>query len=240
MRLRSALRSGDEARLATAIEAAKRDSVPKLVLDKALAGQTSGAADECVLVEASAPGGVLLVVRALTANRSALMHEIRRCINQHEVGTLSAALWAFQKECSFAVSHALEAQPQRLPQPQQPQQLPLDRDALELLAIEHGADDVQSLDGDEHTSERTLIVCVGEDAEHRIGRLLSELAAAAAAASGSSGHGVTAPPPIETSYRPTSPVSLEDMAALDALTDLVSDLSEIDGVEQVFTNLSYE
>lgn len=205
--IRSAVRSGEAARLSVAVEAAKRDSVPKLVIDRALNSLIDGAAGaETVLIEASAPGGVLLVVRAVTPNRSTLMHDLRRCLNQAEIGTLTATLWAFEKEASFSVApHELAREP------------------LELIAIEHGADDLLEL------SDGALrVLCVGEDSEHRIARLSAEVVAAVSDA---------LVPTIETNYRPSSRVSLDDEPLMHAINELVQDLSECEGVEAVFTNL---
>jgi len=215
MLIRSALRSGDEPRLAMAIEVAKKDSVPKGVIDRALASAVDPTnAVEPILVEAAAPGGVLILVRALALNRATLMHEVRRCFNQHEVGALTAALWAFEKESAFTVPLA-----------------DMDREALELLAIEHGADDVRddaaSAAGRARVASR--VSCVGDDAEHRAARLAVEVAAATGAP----------PPSTETSYRARQLVTVADEAELEAVSALLDALNTIETVEGVFTNLDF-
>lgn len=217
MLLRSALRSGDEPRLAMAIELAKKDSVPKGVIDKALASTAEHEAAEPIVVEAAGPGGVLIVLRARAPNRATLLHDLRRCFNQAEVGALSAALWAFEKEASFCVPAS-----------------ELGREALELLAIEHGADDVRDEDDDGAPlgggGGGARVVCTGDDAEHRLARLLAEVAAASGAA----------PRAAETAYRAARLVALPEGAEeLEAVTALVEALGAIEGVEGVFTNLDY-
>lgn len=205
--IRSALRTGDEPRLASAIELAKKDSVPKAVIEKALASAHEQET-EPILVEASGPGGVLIVLRARAPNRATLLHDIRRCFNQHEVGALTAALWAFEKELSFYVP-ATE----------------LGREQLELIAIEHGADDVREEEG---LLRGSRVVCVGDGAEQRIARLLAEVAAA----TGSPQH------TAETAYRASQLVALPDGAKeLEAVTALIDALNAVEGVEGVFTNL---
>mmetsp|Transcript_28596 Transcript_28596/g.71984 ORF Transcript_28596/g.71984 Transcript_28596/m.71984 type:complete len:280 (-) Transcript_28596:93-932(-) len=201
--LRSALRSGDAARLAMVVEAAKKDSVPKAVIDKAL--DTSHSANaEVMVVEVSAPGGTLLLVTAFSANRAALVQKMNQVFNRQEVGALAAALWAFEKEASFLVPSATLA-----------------RDALELVAIEHGADDLRD------DAEGARVVCIGDDADHRITRLLVEVAAA----SGSPAM------EAETSYSASNLVSLNN-DGLHLVNNLIEALSGLDDVEQVFTNLS--
>jgi YebC/PmpR family DNA-binding regulatory protein len=84
-----------------AIERAKRDSMPKDNIEKALAkgSGASGAALEEILFEGYGPGGVALLIEVVTDNNNRTAPEIRHVFTKAglELGTPGSAVWAFTK-----------------------------------------------------------------------------------------------------------------------------------------------
>jgi len=88
--------------LAAAIERAKKDSMPKDNIDRAVAkgAGTGGAALEEVTYEGYGPGGVALLIQAVTDNNNRTAPEIRHIFTKAglELGTPGSAAWAFTKQ----------------------------------------------------------------------------------------------------------------------------------------------
>jgi YebC/PmpR family DNA-binding regulatory protein len=87
--------------LATAISRAKAINMPKDSIDRAVAkGTSKDAGDmEQVYYEFYGPGGIAVIVSALTDNRNRTTAEIKHLIskNGYELGTPGSAAWAFSK-----------------------------------------------------------------------------------------------------------------------------------------------
>lgn len=87
--------------LAAAIERAKKDSMPKENIERAISkgSGADGAALEEVLFEGYGPGGVALLIKAVTDNNNRTAPEIRHIFTKAglELGTPGSAAWAFQK-----------------------------------------------------------------------------------------------------------------------------------------------
>jgi YebC/PmpR family DNA-binding regulatory protein len=87
--------------LVSAIERAKAANMPKDNIERAVTKGASKDAGELeqVVYEFYGPGGVALIVDALTDNRNRTTQEIKHMItkNGFELGTPGSALWAFSK-----------------------------------------------------------------------------------------------------------------------------------------------
>lgn len=87
--------------LAAVIERAKKDSMPKENIDRAVAkgAGTGGAAIEEVMYEGYGPGGVAMLIQAVTDNNNRTAAEIRHIFSKagYDLGTPGAAAWAFTK-----------------------------------------------------------------------------------------------------------------------------------------------
>lgn len=87
--------------LAAAIERAKKDSMPKDNIDRAVTkgAGTGGAALEEVTYEGYGPGGVAMLIQAVTDNNNRTAPEIRHIFSKAglELGTPGSAAWAFTK-----------------------------------------------------------------------------------------------------------------------------------------------
>jgi YebC/PmpR family DNA-binding regulatory protein len=88
--------------LATAIEAAKKENMPKDAIERAVkkGTETNTAAMEAVTYETYGPGGVALVIDALTDNKNRTGPEIRHLLSKlgYELAAPGSALWAFTRQ----------------------------------------------------------------------------------------------------------------------------------------------
>lgn len=87
--------------LAAVIERAKKDSMPKDNIDRAIAkGRAAEGADlQEVLFEGYGPGGVAILITAVTDNNNRTSQEIRHTFTKagYQLGTPGSASWAFTK-----------------------------------------------------------------------------------------------------------------------------------------------
>jgi YebC/PmpR family DNA-binding regulatory protein len=120
--------------LQNAIEKARSYSMPKDNIERAIArgsGQDSDAsAFETIVYEGYAPGGVAVIVEALTDNRNRTASEVRHVFakNDGNLGESGSVAWLFERRGIVLVDGSA------------------DEDELTLAAAEGGADDVR-LDG---------------------------------------------------------------------------------------------
>lgn len=117
-------------RLRYAIERARAENMPKDSIERAIrkgTGAEGGAAFEEVLYEAFGPGGVALLVEALTDNRARTAPDLRRILERSggSLGGAGSVAWLFERKASFALRRAGTSE-----------------EALLELALELGVDDV--------------------------------------------------------------------------------------------------
>ena len=91
----------DSASVLAAIDRAKKDSMPKDVIERALAkgSGADGSTLEEVMYEGYGPGGVAIVIQAVTDNNNRTAPEIRHAFTKAglELGAPGSAAWAFTK-----------------------------------------------------------------------------------------------------------------------------------------------
>src|SRR5919106_1194495 len=119
------------ATLATAIQKARDNSMPKDNIERAVArgagaGSDGDAAYETVTYEGYGPGGVAVFVEALTDNRNRTAAEVRHIFakNDGNLGTSGAVAWLFERKGVVLVPDSE------------------DEDELTLAAAEGGAEDI--------------------------------------------------------------------------------------------------
>ncbi len=87
--------------LAAVIERAKKDSMPKENIDRAVqkGAGAGGAALEEVVFEAFGPGGTAMIITAVTDNNNRTSQEVRHVFTKlgYQLGTPGTAAWAFTK-----------------------------------------------------------------------------------------------------------------------------------------------
>lgn len=90
--------------LAAAIEKARKENMPNDTIDRAIKKATTdnSAAMESIVYEAYGPGGVAMLIEALTDNRNKAAQEIKHILSKHGVALAApgSASWAFQKSGS--------------------------------------------------------------------------------------------------------------------------------------------
>jgi YebC/PmpR family DNA-binding regulatory protein len=121
-------------RLRAAVLAARQANMPKDTVERAIkrgAGGEGGDAYEEVRYEGYGPGGVAVIVEALTDNRNRTASDVRHAFDKFDgnLGTSGAVAWLFERRGVVVVPAD-----------------GVDEDELTLAAAEGGADDV-SLDG---------------------------------------------------------------------------------------------
>jgi YebC/PmpR family DNA-binding regulatory protein len=115
-----------------AIDKAKAANMPKDTIEKAVkrgTGELEGTSYEEVVYEGYGPGGVAIMVEALTDNRNRTAPEIKRIFEKHgsSLGTSGCVNWMFNKKGLITVATA-EA----------------DEDELLEIALAAGADDMEN------------------------------------------------------------------------------------------------
>jgi len=87
--------------LAVAIEKARKENMPNDTIDRAVkkAMTDNSAAMENIVYESYGPGGVAILISALTDNRNKAAQEIKHILslNGFELATPGSASWAFEK-----------------------------------------------------------------------------------------------------------------------------------------------
>ena len=84
----------------SAIEKAKAIDMPKDTIDRAISKATEAKDLETIHYEAYGPGGVGIIIEALTDNRNKAAQEIRHILSKNgfALGAIGSVMWGFQKE----------------------------------------------------------------------------------------------------------------------------------------------
>lgn len=136
--------------LRLAVDKAKAASMPKDNIERAIkrgTGELGGAQIEEVAYEGYGPGGIAILVEALTDNKNRAAGLIRNIFSKHggNMGGPGSVSWMFAPKGVIR----LETGSVKMP-----------LDEIELLAIDAGAEDVKELNGD------LTIVCAPNDLEN--------------------------------------------------------------------------
>jgi len=118
-------------RLRAAIEAAKSSNMPKENIERAIkkgTGELEGVTYEEVTYEGYGPGGVAVLVEALTDNRQRAVADVRHIFAKHggNLGEPGSVAWMFEKKGIMTV-----------------EKTSIDEDALMDVALEAGAEDLE-------------------------------------------------------------------------------------------------
>ena len=193
------------ARLRLAIQRARDANMPMDTIDRAIK-RAAGAGDAAnfheVSYEGYGPNGVAILVEALTDNRNRAAAEIRSVFNRNggNLGESGSVRWIFDEKGMVVV------EPDGI-----------DADEVALVAIDAGADDVQT---DEGVIEIYTDVASLEDVRSKL-----EESGITVASS-------------EVSRIPKMSVHLDDAAAQQTMR-LIERLEELDDVQEVFSNSEF-
>lgn len=192
-------------RLRLAIQKARDSNMPFDNIDRAIK-RGSGTAEGAILVELAlegyGPGGAAIMVHAVSDNRNRTLQDIRNIFSRHggNLGESGSVAWLFDTKGVLTVDAS-----------------GLDKEDLELKAIDAGADDVKIEDGyvEIYTRPEDL-EAVRKGLEHQEVPIVSS--------------GI--------STIPKSAVHLEEKAALTTLK-LLDKLEELDDVDNVTSNVDF-
>lgn len=110
MEARKAGGDANSAGVLAAVERAKKDSMPKENIERAISkgSGTGGAVLEQIVFEGYGPGGVALLIEVVTDNNNRTAPEIRHVFTKAglELGTPGSAMWAFSKTADGYVPNA--------------------------------------------------------------------------------------------------------------------------------------
>jgi YebC/PmpR family DNA-binding regulatory protein len=102
MAVKEAGGDADHPNVQKAIELAKKNSVPKDNIERAISkGRDTGSADmEQVVYEGYGPGGVGFIIEAITDNRNRTGQEVKHVFskNNYSIGVPGSVSWAFGKD----------------------------------------------------------------------------------------------------------------------------------------------
>jgi len=123
-------------RLRLAIDGAKANNMPADNIKRAIqkgTGELQGVSYEEVIYEGYGPGGVAILVEAVTDNGNRTVSEMRHTFSRSNgnLGTAGSVAWMFQRKGSIVV-------------PRSGQRKPLTEDDLLAVVLDAGADDMQT------------------------------------------------------------------------------------------------
>ena len=189
-------------RLRLAIDRARGVNMPRENIQRAIdrgIGGGDGAQVESVVYEGYGPGGVSVMVEAATENRNRTAAEIRAAFTRHngKLGESGSVQWLFEQKGIIEIDATGR-----------------DADEVALLAIDAGAEDVES----EHD---VITVYTPTSVFEKVKAALEQAGVTAASA--------------EVSMRPTNTIHVEGDQALKVIR-LVEALEDLDDVQKVHAN----
>ena len=190
------------ARLRVAIEAARAKSMPKDNIERAIkkgTGELAGETYSEVTYEGYAPGGVAVIVEAVTDNPNRTVAEVRHKFSRAggNLGASNSVSWMFDRKGQILLDSA-----------------GLDEDTAIEVALEAGAEDVSSDDGQ-------YVVTTDPASFHAVRGALEARGLKVAEA--------------ELAMVPKNTVHVEGKDA-DAVLKLIESLEELDDVQKVWAN----
>ena len=86
--------------LRTAIDKARAENMPNENIERAVAKANQSVALESIVYEGYGPGGVGIIIEALTANKNKASQEIRAAFSKHggNMGAMGSVSWGFEKK----------------------------------------------------------------------------------------------------------------------------------------------
>jgi YebC/PmpR family DNA-binding regulatory protein len=197
-------------RLRTALEAARKASVPRDTIDRAIkkgAGIGEDAVQyETITFEGFAPHQVPLIVECLTDNRNRTSADIRVLFRKGQLGAQGAVAWMFDRMGVVEATHTDKT---------------LD---LESVAIEAGAQNVEPLEAEEVPAGQVGARFIAEPTDlDAVSKFVAQ-----------SGWAVTQ---AELSFLAKNPLDIEDAAKKKEVTDFLEAIDDNDDVHRVYVAL---
>lgn len=121
--------------LRLAVDKAKEENMSADTVEKAIkrgTGELEGVRLEEFLFEAYGPGKIAIMIEGITDNKNRTLADIKQILSQHrgKLADTGSVQWLFERKGAITISPKPEARS------------PKDKERLELLAIEAGAEDI--------------------------------------------------------------------------------------------------
>ena len=125
----------DNITLANAIAKAKEYNMPQANIDRAIkrgTGEIEGENYESIVYEGYGPGGIAIIVEALTENRNRTASDVRNTFSKHggNLGETGSVSWQFERKGIIVIEKSAVK----------------DEEEFMLEAIDHGAEDIEEAD----------------------------------------------------------------------------------------------
>ena len=187
--------------LRLAVDKAKAANMPKDNIERAIAKATGteGAAMEEIMFEAYGPGGTAFLIEAATDNHNRTIGEIKAVLNRNngKLAEAGSVGYLFKKRGQIVLETA-------------------DLDAVELAAIDAGAEDVEAFEG------KVYVYTDPKELEH----VRKNLAAAGLESND-----------IGFEWHPTAMISITDKSMADKILKLSDLLDDLDDVTNIHSNV---
>jgi len=126
----------DNITLANAIAKAKEYNMPQANIERAIkkgTGEIEGESYESIVYEGYGPGGIAIIVEALTENRNRTASDVRNIFAKHNgnLGETGSVSWQFERKGTIIVEKSAAG----------------DEEEFMLKAIDYGAEDIEEDDG---------------------------------------------------------------------------------------------
>ena len=199
------------AELRMAVEKAKSFNMPQSNIERAIkkgTGEIEGGKLENLLLEGYGPGQIALLIEAVTDSKNRTLAEIRHIVEQFG-GKLAggSVLWMFEKKGVITVSDRRQATGDRR----------LEKEKLELLAIECGAEDIK------YQNDILEIYTKPREME-KIKKILEE-------------KGIEIKD-ISLDWTPKEEMKISDKKTKEKIDKLFEALDEHDDVQEIYSNLA--
>jgi YebC/PmpR family DNA-binding regulatory protein len=193
------------AELRMSIERAKYEDMPRENIERAIkkgAGGEVGAELENAEYEVFGPHGTMFIVKVLTDNKNRTVGEIKNILSKHNgrLGEIGGVKWMFDK---FGVIMLEGGKKEK-------------NEAIEMAAIEAGAEDVKEKDG-------TLEIYTAPEKFDKVLKILQV-----------PGNNVTG---ASIDWVAKNPIKIEDAGDQHAVEELLNILDEQDDVEEIYSNI---
>jgi YebC/PmpR family DNA-binding regulatory protein len=192
-------------KLKLAIAKAREASMPKDNIERAIergAGAGDGVVLEELTLEGYGPSGTAILIQTVSDNRNRVVQEIRNVFNKQggTMGSAGSVAWMFDSRGIITVDIGDK-----------------DKDELELIAIDAGAEDVKIADSSLEIYTRPTELELVKKSLDKSGVTISS---------------------AELSMIPKTLVEAEDKAAIQTMK-LLEKMEELDDVQKVYTNVDF-
>lgn len=188
------------------IDRAREFDMPQDNIERAIkrgTGEIEGVTWESMLLEGYGPSNVAVIIDVLTDSKNRTLSDIKRILESHggKMGGQNSVSWMFERKGSMTVNLKGVA---------------IDKDELELAAIDCGADDV------EWQNDSTLIVWTKPEELYKVKTALEQKGLKAT--------------DVSLSWKEKEKFFIEDPAEREKIEKLFDALNELDDVQAVYSN----